>query len=306
MAPRPCIIGIGEALLDLCDGQAHLGGAPINMAVHAQQLGNEGVAVCRVGQDGYGDRVVAELGNRGVNVEHVQRDPDHLTGTVLVSYGADGEPRYDIVEDVAWDYLQADSDLEYLAARADAVCFGTLAQRSGQTRGTIYKFLDQAKRAIRLLDLNLRPPFYDRRRLEHSCELATAVKANLCELRHLGSLFSTADEPAQIAADLIQRYRLDFVAVTSGAAGTAVYGPDGLREAPSVPVVSVVDPVGAGDAAAAAILHGAVRRWPWERTVALANELAAHVVGQAGACPPIPEPIRALAGTAQDSTSAAS
>jgi fructokinase len=289
------IVGLGEALFDLFPDETRLGGAPLNVAVHARQLGNHAAVVSRIGQDQLGDRMIMELRGREVDVSCLQSDPDHPTGTVIVDFDEHGEPTYDIIREVAWDYLQYDYDLEDLAQHCDAICFGSLAQRTGQTRNTIYRMLDAARRSVRLFDVNLRQDYFDRRTLERSMEYATAVKLNAEELTRLSGMFGLASDPADAGRQLIDRFKLKWLALTRGPAGTTVV--TGSAEYGGDPVAAADggDPVGAGDAVAAALLHGVTRRWDLQRTVNLANHLGAHVASQQGACPSLTDPLRKMA-----------
>jgi len=296
MAGSRTIVGIGEALFDLFPDEQRLGGAPLNLAVHAHQLGNQGVVVTRIGQDRLGDAILAELHQREMDTTHVQTDPDHATGTVLIDFDEHDEPSYQIVEDVAWDMLQWDGDLDHLSAHCDAVCFGTLAQRNAQCRNNIYRFVDQAHRALKLFDINLRQDYYDRRQIARSLELADALKVNADEMTRVAALFNLDTDDDAAAAALIGKYKLKWIALTNGAAGTSVYTTDQKYAADAVAAGDGGDAVGAGDATAAALLHGALRRWDWPRTLMLANTLGAHVAGQKGACPGLNDDIRALAG----------
>lgn len=290
------IIGLGEALFDVFPDETRLGGAPLNFAVHAHQLGNEGIVVSRVGQDELGRQLYDELRSREMSLDHVQTDPDKPTGTVNVSFGGQGRPSYDIVEDVAWDWLQYDPGLEWLAGHCDAVCFGSLAQRQAQARNTIYRFLKAARSAVRLFDVNLRQDYYSRRALSESCEFATAVKLNTEELDVLADMFELGGRADDAVAKMREQFQLDWVAVTGGEAGTVVYTADGKHEAAPVRAnTSEGDAVGAGDATAAALVHGLLKRWDWPRTLKLANELGAYVASKPGACPPLYERIKALA-----------
>lgn len=295
MATGRLIVGIGEALFDVYPDGERLGGAPLNVAVHAQQLGDSGIVVSRIGQDSLGRRITDELTQRSMTLEHIQSDPDRPTGTVLVDLDDKGEPTYDIVKNVAWDCLQFDPDLDGLARRIDAVCFGTLAQRDAQTRNTIYRFLEAAPQAVRLLDVNLRQAYYDRHILTRSLELANAVKLNTTELRTLDEIFGLAATFDDAAMKLLTRHKLKWVALTRGGDGVVFYTPTGRFEGDAAPASQVVDAVGAGDATSAALLHGVVRRWPWSRTITLANAIGAYVVTQPGACPPLSDEVRKLA-----------
>lgn len=304
MASSRIIVGIGEALFDVFPDAQHLGGAPLNVAVHAQQLGNAGIVVSRVGQDDLGDQIVAELRRRDMTTAHLQSDPDHPTGTVEVDASDPHAPRYNILPG-AWDHLTWDGDLDEPARRCHGVCFGSLAQRSAPSRSTIYRFLVGAKNAERLFDVNLRQDFYDRRSILSSLEHATSIKLNTDELTTLTKLLnipapgsapaSDAGHDEQIAA-LLRTYNLRWAALTAGPRGTTVYTTTQKFVAAPVFAASQGDAVGAGDATAAALLHGVTRRWDWPRTLTLANTLGAFVASQPGACPELNDEIRKLAG----------
>lgn len=300
------IVGIGEALFDVFPDESRLGGAPLNVAVHAHQLaraavgeGGRGVVVSRVGQDALGDELLRALRDRGMTTDCIQTDPDRPTGRVYVDHDIDGQPTYDIAPNAAWDNLQFDYDLEDLAQSCAAVCFGTLAQRDAQTRNTIYRFLDACSRAFRLLDANLRgpkdAPFYDARILRRSCEAATALKLNRDELPIVASLLGvgrSGDEDVMAAA-LLKAFPLEMVALTRGPAGTCLYTRGGRTEGdvPTYPAAERADPVGAGDACAAALLVGRTLRLPPPKLVDLANHCGAYVASQPGATPTLPESI---------------
>lgn len=289
------IVGIGEALFDVFPQAQRLGGAPLNVAVHARQLGNRAALVTRIGQDALGAAIDQTLAERGVITDHIQHDPDHPTGTVMVDFDTDGEPTYEIVREVAWDYLQWDGDLDHLAGQCHGVCFGTLAQRDSQARNVIYRFVQGARRAVKLLDLNLRKPFYDRRLIERSMEMADAVKLSRTELDEVSRLLGFEGGEAERARLAMRRFKLSWVAVTAGAEGTAVYTPESEHRGAAAATTAAGSAVGAGDAVAAALLHGVLRRWPWEKTVALANQVGAFVASHEGAVPELNEALRQAA-----------
>lgn len=299
---RFTIVGIGEALFDLFPESQRLGGAPLNLAVHAHQLAQvrsgRGVPVSRVGQDELGQLLVDQLKERGIATEFIQTDPDRPTGTVYVDFDAQGQPTFDIVQNVAWDVLSFDFDLEDLARTCSAVGFGTLAQRDAQARNTIYRFLDTARQAIRLFDVNFRQNFYDARTLQRSCEMATVLKLNEQELPTLARELHLGDEADAdtLANTLLQQYKLDMVVLTRGPRGTRLYTGQGAidGEPAEYPPAEGADPVGAGDAVSAAVLVGRVLRLPTERIANLANHVGAYVASQPGATPPLPDDLLAM------------
>src|SRR5579885_579364 len=160
------IVGIGEALWDVLPSGKHLGGAPLNFAYIASLLGNRSVIASRVGQDALGRKIRNELSARNLDTSAVQVDLNLPTGTVDVRF-QNGQPEYEIRKPVAWDALEWSSEWQRLARRCDAVCFGTLAQRSSQSRATILQFVEHTPRSsLRVFDINLRKPFYSREMIE--------------------------------------------------------------------------------------------------------------------------------------------
>jgi fructokinase len=305
MTARFTIVGLGEALFDIFPDRHVLGGAPLNVAVHAHQIsqprGGRGVVVSRIGQDPLGDELLAELRRRGMTTEYVQTDPDRPTGTVYVDLSVPSSPSYDIVRGVAWDWLQFDPDLESMASQCQAVCFGTLAQRESEGRSAVLRFLTATKRAVRLFDVNLRQDYYSQQIIRRSCEMATAVKLNEHEMPVvmdcLGMTASPSaagrDETERQAATLLKKFDLKLIALTRGQRGTVLITPTARIEGEPVsyPAEQGADPVGAGDACSAGLLLGLVQRWPLEKTVALANHLGAYVASRQGATPALPQEI---------------
>ncbi len=292
---KPIIVGLGEALYDVLPDRESLGGAPLNVAVHAHQLGNEGIVVSRVGDDERGRQMMRHLRSRKMRADYLQIDEQRATGTVDVILN-DGEPSYEIVPGVAWDAMHFDRRLGKVAARCDAVCFGTLGQRTPDSRRTIRRFIEHSVLAVRMFDVNLRQDFYNRSLIEASLDLATAAKLNADEIQVVRQTLELGSSDAESTSDALRdRFALDFVAVTRGPEGVIVYTDDGAIEAESVHAdVAAGDRVGAGDSASAAILHGRVRGWPWERTIELANAIGAWVASESGACPPLNDSIKQM------------
>jgi fructokinase len=299
MANRFTVVGLGEALFDVFPEAQILGGAPLNVAVHAHQLAQvragRGVVVSRVGQDDLGARVAEELANRSMTSEFLQSDPDHPTGEVFVSVDANGQPSYDIVENSAWDWLQFDPDVEDLARRTDAVCFGSLAQHNAQSRNSIYRFLDTCRpAAVKMFDVNLRLDFHDAQIVRRSCELANVVKLNNEELPVVASYLGlSGDGDDAVISHMIKLYGLKHVVLTRGKLGTVLYSASAKHAGPPVsyPAAPNADAVGAGDACSAAVLVGLTLRLTGDRIVQLANHAGAFVASQPGATPKLPDDV---------------
>jgi fructokinase len=293
------IVGLGEALWDLLPGSKQLGGAPLNVACHADQLlrkrGGHGVVASRVGSDDLGREVAVRLTARGMTTEFVERDQNRPTSTVRVEL-EDGQPTYRFADDIAWDHLEFSPTWHALAASCTAVCFGTLAQRSRASRKAIWRFLDSSPQAIRLFDVNLRDGYYDRESILEGCRRATVVKLNEEELPIVARELALTDgAPVSRLRKLREKFDLDAVVYTRGRQGTLLVRAGEIIDPEPVgyPAAPNADAVGAGDACAAGILVGYSLGWSSAQTVELANRLGAYVASQSGATPVLPVEITA-------------
>jgi fructokinase len=294
------VVGLGEVLWDLLPGRTCLGGAPANFAYVTTLLGDEGIVASRVGEDSRGLEALRRLKELGLNIEHVQTDRECATGTVNVELDAKGIARFEIAHPVAWDFLEWSGDWQHLAENADAVCFGSLAQRSDASRATIRRFVRAASPgAVKVFDVNLRQSYYSQEILAESMRLADIVKLNDEELpkvmrlvgflEDLSDKFSRGDELAA-ALRLIGAYDLKMVCITRGGRGSLLVrsGSD-ASEHPGFRV-RVGDTVGAGDAFTAGLVHEYLRGVEMGRTNLdgmneVANRVGAWVASEAGAMP---------------------
>jgi fructokinase len=282
------IIGIGELLWDMLPDGKMLGGAPANFAYWSTRLGNRGVVASRVGEDALGNDALALLTQADVETAYIQRDAERPTGTVDVELDASGQARYTIVEDVAWDFLAFSEQWADLATHADAICFGLLAQRAAITRATMRQFLAAAPAdALRVLDVNFRPPYDDDGILRESLALADVVKLNDAELAAVATRFALiGDSEEEQARSLLNAYDLDLVCVTRGARGSLLVTATEQIAHPGFSV-EVADTIGAGDSFTAALVHQYLRGAPLERIAAAANRLGTWVASQRGGMPPV-------------------
>jgi fructokinase len=288
-AERPVLIGVGEVLWDVYPDAAHFGGAPANFACHSASLGADASMVSAVGIDDLGDRALDSLRERGVRCETVARDPAHRTGQVMVTLDATGQASYEFAADVAWDHLAWSHQLASRANRSDAVCFGTLAQRSRISRATIRRFVSASPPdALRVFDVNLRQRFYDADVITDSLEIANVLKLNEDELPVVAKACGIDVTGARDALrQLIDRYELRIAALTRGANGALIVSRADESESPAE-ATRVVDTVGAGDAFTAALVVDLIRGLPLAEMNRHANAVAAFVCSQPGATTPLP------------------
>jgi fructokinase len=284
------IFGIGELLWDFLPAGKQLGGAPSNFSYITNLLGDTGIPVSRIGNDALGDEALQRLSQLGVTTGHLQRDSIHPTGTVKVEVDDAGQPEFDILYPVAWDFFQWTPAWRQLAAQADAICFGSLAQRSLESRSTTGNFLRVTRPdAVRVFDVNLRQSFYSKEIIEESLKRATIVKLNHDELptvmRLLGWEHRNEKESAR---RLLSFADIKLIGVTRGANGSLLLASDHCSEHSGFKI-KVADTVGAGDAFTATLLHGYLRATPLDEINENANRVGAWVASQSGATPSVQE-----------------
>jgi fructokinase len=280
-------IGLGELLWDMFPRGKQLGGAPANFAYMTSLLGDEGIVASRVGSDALGRAAGRRLERLGLRSSHLQIDRTYPTGTVNVAIDPTGQPTFEIAESVAWDFFDWTPEWRSLAERADAVCFGSLAQRCPQSRATIRAFLDAlGAGATRIFDVNLRQSFYNAEILSESAKLAQIMKVNNDELPIVAKLLAIPfiyDE-MRTAHWLRDTFALKLVCITRGAKGSLVVSKDEISEHPGVRV-HVADTVGAGDAFTAALVYHYLRGASVTTLNEAANRMGAWVASEIGATP---------------------
>ncbi len=283
MFPSPHVcVSWGELVWDRFPDGDRLGGAAANVAYHLAALGAEAHLVSRVGTDALGRRALDALARAGVNTECVQRDPDVATGQVDVTF-EDGDPRYRLAADAAWDRMTFDAAVEGLLGRARVLVYGTLAQRTPLARGALRHAL-AIDGPLRVCDVNLRPPHVTREALDLCLEAAHVVKMNEHEAEELGRLWNTADA----ARYLLEHFDVRLVAITLGARGARLVTATEQVEHAGFAAGEGGDSVGAGDAFTATLSVGALEEWGMDHLARQANRYAAWVAGQPGAMPTVP------------------
>ncbi len=279
-------LGLGELLWDIFPESRQLGGAPANFAYMTSLLGDEGIVASRVGSDDLGEEAKHRLERLGLSTSYIQLDPTYLTGIVQVEVDAKGQPTFQIAEPAAWDAFEWTSAWQSLAQKADAVCFGSLAQRSPQSRQTIYSFLKTIRpETTRVFDVNLRQAFYSAQILADSAKQADIIKLNHDELptvvQLLGFPFHDEDSAAQW---LLNTFHIKLVCITRGAGGSLLVSEYAKHEHPGIQV-QVADTVGSGDAFTAALVYHYLRRASLAGMNEAANQMGSWVARQTGATP---------------------
>ena len=285
---RPTIISLGEVLWDLFPDGQRFGGAPANFACHAAIQGAAVTMVSAVGDDQNGHDAIGIFSAYGIDVSLVQIIPDAPTGTVGVALDNNGKPTFTIHQGSAWDRIIWNDAIASRIATVDAIYFGTLGQRDPVSRATIREAVETAALAgiPRVLDINLRPPFFDAEMIRNSVQLASILKLSDDELVEVCSAcrISETDQPEGDLRGLLEFGSLDMVVLTRGENGAVLVTHEGTITQDGINR-NVIDTVGAGDAFTAAFLVGELRGDPHDQNLRKSCEVAAATCTHSGAIP---------------------
>jgi fructokinase len=287
------IAAIGEILWDVLPTAETLGGAPTNFTYHVTALAARGIPISTIGNDLRGEKALAELQLHGVETAGISVAEGLVTGYVEVRVDRDGLATYNFPAEVAWDHLQVNDFAHVIRDKLDAVCFGSLAQRSEDSRRTILAFLDGLKKeTVRVFDVNLRQNFYSRDIIEASLDRTDILKLNDEELPVLAELLGFREKESEKRLRmLVDGYRLDLAILSRGGGGSLLMTRTDSSDHPGI-ATRVVDTIGAGDAFTAAATIGYLERMALGEINEKANRLAAYVCTQQGAMPHIPENLK--------------
>jgi len=281
-------LAFGEVLWDLLPTGAILGGAPFNFAYRANCLGENAIMSSRLGRDELGRQAMDRIQALGMDTSHIQWDDIRPTGTVKVSFDNDNNPDYIIVPNVAYDYADFLDRLGAIAASADCFCFGTLAQRKSKSRRTLVRIIEAARKATKLLDINLRRDCFSLQTITASLEAADILKLNETEAVELAKMLQLSNSSIDtIAENVIDKFHLDCCVVTLAERGVFATLSDGTKVYSPGYSIKLADPLGAGDAFTAGFLHKFLAGEPAAECCRYGNAIGAMVASQSGATAPL-------------------
>ena len=273
----------GEVLWDfLPDGSKQPGGAPMNVAYHLNQLGITTAMISKIGNDALGKELFEYFTSKNVPGKFIQKDNEHDTSRVLAK--VDGNHvTYDIVKPVAWDVVEYNMVIEKLVANAMYFIFGSLGARADTSRRTLFELLEIAQ--FKILDINLRPPHYEKPTLDYLLQHADILKLNNDELQLLAEWYDIKGSEQETIAAIQDKFHLNTILTTRGDKGAIVLEDGKFYEHPGF-VVKVADTIGSGDSFLAAFLSKYINSVPLNEAVAFACGMGAFIATQSGACPP--------------------
>jgi fructokinase len=286
-AKRLKILAVGEILWDVFSDTEHLGGATLNFAAHAARLNHDIRFVSAVGDDERGRRALIRAAEIGLDTRYISTTGAHSTGVVTVTVDAAGQPAFVIHRPAAYDYAElADASMRELTdPPPDWIYFGTLYQMNPRARSLTLRVLKASQAARKFYDVNLRRDSYTPELVLEFLRRATVVKLSDSEMERLGEIFALpTGDIESFCRESASRFQWEAVCVTQGSSGCSLLLGDEFVQSPGYKA-RVADTVGAGDAFAAALLHGLGNNWEPARITDFANRVGALVASRPGGTP---------------------
>lgn len=290
------VLIFGEILWDIIEGKKHLGGAPLNFAAHTFQCGQESGIISSLGRDDLGNEALHLVKSLNVNTDLVQRTDKYNTGTVIVTLDK-GQPDYDIITGVAFDFINAEKLNSEFINQYDAFYFGSLIQRNKESQQALYEILENFKFDKIFYDVNLRKDCYSKDIIEKSLSFCTMLKVNDEEVTVISDLlYDQHLDFESFSNKVIKNYpQIELVIITAGKEGCFVFFEGKLLVAPGI-AVDVKDTVGAGDSFSAAFLCTYNKTNDPMKAATLANQVGAFVASSSGPIPKFPKEVNTLLG----------
>lgn len=276
------IVCFGEMLWDMLPSGKMPGGAPMNVAIHLKNFGNNATIISRVGTDDLGTELIAFVEENGLNTQFIQHGQTHLTGVVKVNMDDKNNVSYKIVKPVAWDYILLENDALEAVKKSDCFVFGSLSARSEQTFETLKKLLAVAK--FKVLDINLRPPYYDKETIEFLLNNTDLLKLNHLELDEISAWFFQSGTIQENLNRLSELFKIKTICVTLGEDGAMLLHNNEFFKSEGFEV-EVVDTIGSGDSFLASFISNFLKNTPVEHALVEACAMGALVATHHGASP---------------------
>jgi len=287
----PCTLLFGLILFDIIEGKKYVGGPAINIALHMAYHGYLPTLVSCVGNDDLGSTAIRLLEDNHVSVNYVNTDFEHETGWVKVFLDNKGNPSFEIIKPVAYDFISlTDAQISALSKESfDIIYFGTVVQRNYTSKKTLKRLIREVPSREIFFDINLRPGHYSKEVVDFSLSHTDILKLNEEELLQVADLFDVeSTNEAYLIEWMFRKYPSRIILLTRGENGVSVFTP-GAREDIAGLKVKVKDTVGSGDAFSA----GFIMEYLNSSDVILAahkgNELGAFVATKSGAVPELDE-----------------
>lgn len=274
------ILSFGEIIWDVYENEKFIGGAPLNLAAHCSKQGADVFMLSAVGNDDLGKDALQEVKNFNVKTDFVYQNEEKETGKCIVTLNENGVPTYNVLTDVAYDYIKTPDNINNF--QFDVFCFGTLALRSNENLETVKSILKNGNIKKIYCDINIRPPFFSDESILFALENSNILKISDEELHYIIDACKCKE-----LSDISQKYgNLEFILLTKGEKGACVYDCKNKKSySENAPEVKVASSVGAGDSFGATFICEYFKTNDIEKSLKKAIQISAFVVSKKEAIP---------------------
>ncbi len=252
------VIALGELLIDFAQKgveggypllQAQPGGAPANYLAAVNKYGHSAGMTAKVGNDAFGNLLVATLDSAGIDTKNVVLSEDYFTTLAFVTLDGSGDRSFSFARKPGAD-TQIDFDEIDLSEIDGCKVFhyGTLSMTDEKCRETTLKCIDYAKSRGKIIscDPNLRLVLWDSPEKAKEAMKTALSKADVVKISDEEVEFLFGCDEKQGAEILHRDYGVKVCYVTLGAKG-CYYSANGFTGYVDGVEVDVLDTTGAGD-----------------------------------------------------------
>lgn len=277
-------LSFGEILWDVYPNEKFIGGAPLNFAAHFSKCGGKAYMISAVGKDNLANETIECVEKMNVSTKYISRS-DRETGKCLVTLNEKMIPTYDLLSDVAYDYI----DTSAITGKSfDLLYFGSLALRSEYNMKNLEKLLSNNSFAEAVVDINIRPPYYSDDVIKYALKKASIIKISDEELNVVekASIGKGGQDYKTVARELSKLYKnLKMVLITRGEKGSYLYSSDGNEYMCSATPAKLASTVGAGDSFTAAFVINYIKGESINKCLEYASKVSSFVVSHMDAVP---------------------
>ncbi len=283
------ILIYGMILFDSINNENHIGGPPLNVALHMARMGQKPWLISAVGEDALGEQAREILKNENVSDHYVKTD-SHQTGQSVAYIDDAGIPSFILQSNVAYEYITLPEEKIIALAKNeyDLLYFGTIEQESEVSRRTLKRLLNDLSFKHTFYDINLREGHYSKNVIDFLFGHTDILKLNDEEIFLINKIFDLGLYNEQDIIDwLFKMYQFNIIIVTRGKNGASAYSSSSCRQNVEGLKVKVKDTVGAGDAFSAGFIAEYLESKNILEALKQGNRLGAFVASQTGSVPAI-------------------
>lgn len=277
------ILVFGEILYDIYDDVAVIGGAPFNYSVQLSRLisKNDNLKfITALGKDDFSKDAFKFIENENIDSYLMQVLDNYETGKATVFMNENKIPDYIIHENVAWDNIEFNSDIEKsLKEKYDLFYFNILSCRSEKSYNTLKNIFKNIDSKYKVCDVTFRKNYYTKEKIKEALEFINILKINDDELAIIKSLFypNLQNDNEILLKNLNKDFNIDYIFLTLGKSGASSFYNNQYIFKPSNKI-KVVDTVGAGDSFCAALSYAILKKLDIKKVLDFASAVSEEMI----------------------------